>query len=756
MDNYFPSAKKRSKTKVGLRYEDFQSNNNNHHNSPNATTNAGAGRPQQQQQQRQGQSQGQHLSSYQSYNNMTNNMTEQPAKKERKPSDIKITELLAINFATAIGASADITPTQTTATDSKTLKMPPKQPVQPVKYPPKQTKEPARKMEGDIDALSLRNEFFMGVKLGWPFPEMLKPQRLMGLHIIKALQNRKHVVLESPTGTGKSAAILCSVLGWQRHHYATTGEKVKIIYTSRTHSQVAQMVSSLQKTPYRPTMTVLASRDRLCIHEKVTDNGNGSNNNGNNSKTFKKTNVNMECRSRVKNTEGSRKFLLDSKTSMVQYDDENPPEYRESDDLEGAAAVGSSSQGPEGEDDKDSSDKPTCQHYRQLGAGRTAGSMAKTFRPASSSSSSSNQYSNGTGDESTKDGTHDIEDMIQFGKNPYKRTVVLRKSPQESWGMACSLVPSARPHDHRVIVDLVTLGGQAAKSGTVQPGDMIFSINHRTTQSRSLDDIAEQMIHSNEKLVLTVGSSGEEQSAHSACPYYMSRVLEKHAELVFCPYNYVLDPEIRKSLGIGLDNTVVVLDEAHNVEDVLRGAGSGVWGEFELCGMIAALQYFAGATVGPLAEMTVDIKNPDKQNGRRGDPVGEGAEMVQVNEVAHELMVFLERLVLFMFDSKSNFEQSGGAKKAIEEWERFHTPDSKSFEMTYDGPSGYGLAGKSVGCKTFFEKVKVDIANSEKLRRCAETMEMLGREQKDPKYATIFEKMVDVVSKVTLAMEEPQ
>jgi hypothetical protein len=602
-------------------------------------------------------------------------------------------------------------------------------------------------MEGDIDALSLRNEFFMGVKLGWPFPEMLKPQRLMGLHIIKALKNKQHVVLESPTGTGKSAAILCSVLGWQRHHHAVTGEKVKIIYTSRTHSQVAQMVSSLQKTPYRPTMTVLGSRDRLCIHEHVVGD-----------KKSKKTNVNIECRSRVKNTEGSRKYLLDSKNSAAHYDDENPPEYRESDDLEGAA-VGSSSQGAdEQEEDKDSSDKPTCSHYRQLGANRTASSMAQTFRPATSK----NAYSNGTGDEGTKDGTHDIEDMVQFGKNPYKRTVVLRKSDQtESWGMACSLVPSASLHDHRVVVDLITPGGRVAKSGTVQAGDMIFSINHRSTQSRSIDDIAAQMIQSKEKLVLTIGSSGEDQSPHSACPYYMSRVLEKHAELVFCPYNYVLDPQIRKSLGISLDNTVVVLDEAHNVEDVLRGGGSGEWGEFELCGMIAALQYFAGATVGPLAEMTVNLQNPeDKQNGRRGDPNGanaaDGADMVNVNEVAHDLMVFLERVVLFMFDSKTKFEQSGGAKKVLEEWERFHTPDSKSFEMTYDGPSGYGLAGKAVGCKTFFEKVKVDITNSERLRRSAETMERIGREQKESKFATIFEKMVDVVSKVTLAMEEPQ
>jgi Fanconi anemia group J protein len=55
-----------------------------------------------------------------------------------------------------------------------------------------------------------------------------------------------------------------------------------------------------------------------------------------------------------------------------------------------------------------------------------------------------------------------------------------------------------------------------------------------------------------------------------ACPYFGSRALAEQAELIFCPYNYLLDPLIRPSMQIQLDNAIVILDEAHNIEDMAR------------------------------------------------------------------------------------------------------------------------------------------------------------------------------------------
>lgn len=58
------------------------------------------------------------------------------------------------------------------------------------------------------------------------------------------------------------------------------------------------------------------------------------------------------------------------------------------------------------------------------------------------------------------------------------------------------------------------------------------------------------------------------------CPYYAARKLYEGAEVIFCPYNYIIDPVIRKILDINLKNSIVILDEAHNIEDASRSAGS--------------------------------------------------------------------------------------------------------------------------------------------------------------------------------------
>lgn len=68
------------------------------------------------------------------------------------------------------------------------------------------------------------------------------------------------------------------------------------------------------------------------------------------------------------------------------------------------------------------------------------------------------------------------------------------------------------------------------------------------------------------------------------CPYYLSRELHNSAELIFSPYNYLIDKENRRSLtGISWDRTVLIFDEAHNLVKIGAPVQSGALLYWSLC-----------------------------------------------------------------------------------------------------------------------------------------------------------------------------
>uniref|UniRef100_A0AAY4ES96 Regulator of telomere elongation helicase 1 n=1 Tax=Denticeps clupeoides TaxID=299321 RepID=A0AAY4ES96_9TELE len=143
-----------------------------------------------------------------------------------------------------------------------------------------------------------------GVKVDFPFTPYPCQQDYMN-KVIECLQNRVNGILESPTGTGKTLCLLCATLGWRDNFKdtisarkiaqkmggaelfpgqplaswgtgATDGDATayytdvpKIIYASRTHSQLTQVINELKNTSYRPKVCVLGSREQLCINSEV-------------------------------------------------------------------------------------------------------------------------------------------------------------------------------------------------------------------------------------------------------------------------------------------------------------------------------------------------------------------------------------------------------------------------------------------------------------------------------------------------------
>ncbi|XP_030590571.1 regulator of telomere elongation helicase 1 isoform X2 [Archocentrus centrarchus] len=143
-----------------------------------------------------------------------------------------------------------------------------------------------------------------GVTVNFPFSPY-ECQKTYMSRVIEYLQKKVNGVLESPTGTGKTLCLLCATLAWRENfkdtisarkiaerlhkeemfpntplsswgNAATDGDKPayytdvpKIIYASRTHSQLAQVISELKNTSYSPKVCVLGSREQLCINQEV-------------------------------------------------------------------------------------------------------------------------------------------------------------------------------------------------------------------------------------------------------------------------------------------------------------------------------------------------------------------------------------------------------------------------------------------------------------------------------------------------------
>ncbi|NXE88663.1 RTEL1 helicase, partial [Menura novaehollandiae] len=226
-------------------------------------------------------------------------------------------------------------------------------------------------------------------------------------------------ILESPTGTGKTLCLLCSTLAWREHFKdtisarkiaqrmngvelfpdrsmsswgtaATDGDVPtyytdipKIIYASRTHSQLTQVINELKNTVYRPKICVLGSREQLCIHPEV------------------------------KRQEGNHMQIYMCRMKVMAR---------------------------------------ACHFYNNVEEKSTEKELIESIM--------------------------DIEDLVKNGNK------------------------------------------------------------------------------------------------HRACPYYLSRSLKQQADIIFMPYNYLLDSKSRKSHNLDLKGTVVILDEAHNVEKLCEESSS--------------------------------------------------------------------------------------------------------------------------------------------------------------------------------------
>jgi regulator of telomere elongation helicase 1 len=49
------------------------------------------------------------------------------------------------------------------------------------------------------------------------------------------------------------------------------------------------------------------------------------------------------------------------------------------------------------------------------------------------------------------------------------------------------------------------------------------------------------------------------------CPYFANKDRSSGADIIFMPYNYLIDEKIRENFDINYANSCIIFDEAHNV-----------------------------------------------------------------------------------------------------------------------------------------------------------------------------------------------
>ncbi|KAF9921512.1 Fanconi anemia group J protein [Linnemannia zychae] len=334
------------------------------------------------------------------------------------------------------------------------------------------------------------------------------PTEFLTHGIVEALQNEENALLESPTGSGKSLALLCGALAWLEAAKARNDEirketRKKIEEELAKQKVVVSPYFSFPDTGSAPTMNNgcgSCAGDCGPTFSSVTDQGEAL-----------MTSIAPATTNNHNTQHNTEQHIGANITTVLQYDDD---------------------------------------------------------------------ATKNTGAVKTTDAANVVNDILN-----------LRESTQQ--------VPKIYfgSRTHKQITQLV----KELKSNTVyRPKIAVlgsrkhYCVNNRIQKASNLNDACQELVENDgcpykfrandlqEKFsIKKIGQNRiwdmedliEEGKGIRGCPYFASRSLTQGAELIFCPYSYLIDPQIRKAMDIEIEKSIVILDEAHNIEDASREAG---------------------------------------------------------------------------------------------------------------------------------------------------------------------------------------
>lgn len=362
-----------------------------------------------------------------------------------------------------------------------------------------------------------------GVSVRFPFRPYPSQLQMMSA-MIKAMTRSEHALLESPTGSGKTMALLCAALAWQATEAAN--------------------LEALHRVDSKPL------HDDACMSESVGP---------------KRSAAKSDVTSLKKSAEGTAEKPKNASVHNSQPPPHEVTSLAERFSYTPRRSTGSRSGGSLSDANSSDDEFKPQQHSQSSERRRKRKHVAASYVGSGSGSASK-----GTAiDNSTHVPTRDAPTSstkpakptkakrppkIFFGTRTHKQiTQVIRELRRSAYGRGVRMcILSSREHTciHPVVSKSMSKNEDCSR--LLKDGAASGGMHGGCSYTRNVKSLS---LHPQLRKYGTFATWDIEDLVRlgkrtKACPFYAARELLQGADIVFCPYNYLVDPTIRQHMGI--------------------------------------------------------------------------------------------------------------------------------------------------------------------------------------------------------------
>ncbi|XP_077168830.1 Fanconi anemia group J protein isoform X2 [Paroedura picta] len=406
-----------------------------------------------------------------------------------------------------------------------------------------------------------------GVKI--LFPCKAYPSQLSMMNaIVKGLNSRQHCLLESPTGSGKSLALLCSALSWQQSLYEKPPSEWSCLKEFSKPEPLTQCCCNCHAEPTNQDQGDAGLNQGACSY--FTDNG---------------TKRPLSSRTVLSDGGETSKVTLSSKlsakmqASVHESGDDFKTVRKRIRSLETEEQARKRNRLAKGAQLVDAFEVYQQRRNGELSvcSKKPVPSSLKALQPpglcTQCSCSAEGKAKAGVEAKKTENAGEPFIPKIFFGTRTHKQiTQIVRELRRTAYSSTRMTILSSRDHScvHPTVSGCSNKNEKClelleAKDGT---SCSFYHGVHKLSEHHNLQGAHKKYQAWDIEDLVRLGKKLR------SCAYFAARELMVEAEIVFCPYNYLLDSQIRESMEINLKGQVVILDEAHNIEDCARESAS--------------------------------------------------------------------------------------------------------------------------------------------------------------------------------------